>query len=291
MPVIDTFAPQNHTLLGEGVWGSVYDLGDGTVLKLAKETGGIGSGTQKVSHEIKIMRALHKDGSAAIVPAVLDFGNIEPESELYRQGYTVWLRSTKMPGTPLNVQTVQSMSKTEQDLIAASLAHALTRFHDLLRHIGINKDLQEDQIWFSSDLTNGLSAKDQHRLTVVQQVVTRKAGELQPIHGDFNISNILFDKKFEVSGILDFAETCLGHNEDDICSLTGELPFIKDMIIAEYELITGKHINADRLKMAEMKRDLISLLICRYRINKPTDARLAEQRLDGSLKSMTGLHI
>ena len=49
---IEAFRPERAALLGEGLWGRVYDLGDGTVLKVAREhCAGIGNGVEKIASE------------------------------------------------------------------------------------------------------------------------------------------------------------------------------------------------------------------------------------------------
>lgn len=56
---IADFNPSRHRLIGKGLWGHVYDLGDGTVLKLVREhCPGIGNGRQKVENEWKALAAL-----------------------------------------------------------------------------------------------------------------------------------------------------------------------------------------------------------------------------------------
>jgi len=60
------FNPAAHILLGEeGLWGRVYDLGDGTVLKLACETcSGMGSGREKIA----VQCGRSKLNSASVIP-------------------------------------------------------------------------------------------------------------------------------------------------------------------------------------------------------------------------------
>ena len=40
------------SVIGQGVWGIVIDLLDGSVLKLARQVAGIGDGIEKVEREI-----------------------------------------------------------------------------------------------------------------------------------------------------------------------------------------------------------------------------------------------
>ena len=69
-------------VLGEGVWGSVIDLQDGTVLKIARERcAGIGSGLQKIEREYHTLSALDSRShqSSVFIPKALGYGKI-PEA-------------------------------------------------------------------------------------------------------------------------------------------------------------------------------------------------------------------
>ncbi len=288
MSFIDTFKPENHVLLGEGVWGKVYDLDDGTVMKIAKEKGGVGSGRLKVLHELKILRGVAgaKQEVSFGIPEVIDSGEF-PKGWIYKdEEYVIWMRSTKLAGSVLEINRIESLTDEAKTKIAMSLAGALAEFHDALRASGI--ELQEDKILTDPDTAKGLSGIDVKRLHAVRNYFAQDDRALKPIHGDFNISNIMFGAELSVSGVLDFAETCLGHDEDDLCSLTSELPFLKEKIVREYERRTGRIIDPVHMAMAEMKRDLISMIICRYRNNDFDEAQAAQARLDHLIHKLVG---
>lgn len=283
---LNSFNPDNHTLLGKGVWGSVYDLNCTDVLKIAKEEGGIGSGREKVLHEIKIMGALR----SPLIPKLVAYGDIPQGSRLHEDGFAIWLQSTKMPGRALKAVKIEAMPEERRKRVATALGRAMAEFHALIQSVRI-PGLKEDDILTSPDVDMHLSAEDKERLNAVRTAMVSNRNNPVPIHGDFNISNVLFDENLCVSGILDFAETCLGHVEDDLCSLTSELPFIKNDIVAAYEEASGRVIDQDLLALCEMKRDLISLLICRYKIDRPNEAKEAEVRLDGRIHAKMGLYL
>src|SRR5262245_3815295 len=95
---IADFVPQR--LLGEGVWGRVCDLDDGTVLKIAHEQcAGIGSGWAKIENECAALTLLAAaDALAGLVPVVRERGDIPSSSPLAEEGFAVWLRMTKVSG-------------------------------------------------------------------------------------------------------------------------------------------------------------------------------------------------
>lgn len=274
-------------LLGAGVWGEVYDAGESTVLKLAKEQGGIGSGREKVLHEKRMMEALapYTSGLSYAIPRVLGCGDIPADSERGRQGYAIWLHSSKVPGAVLKVRQIEETASAGQKIIARALALALAEFHRVLENPPIAVLLKPDSIADTvRDQRKIFTPEDARRADRVLQLTGQvPERDLRPIHGDFNISNVLFERQ-AVSGVIDFAEMCLGSVEDDICSLTSELPFLRESIIAEYEAFNGRPVDRNKLFLAEMKRNLIGLLICRYRLNRPEEALENEKRIDAALR-------
>jgi hypothetical protein len=114
-------------LLGEGVWGCVYDLGDGTVLKIAREgCAGIGSGGAKIENECVALQLLAAtDALAGLIPVVCGRGDIPPTSPLAAGGFTVWLRMTRMPGRIISPEHVSGLSRGRQSRIARDIGVAL----------------------------------------------------------------------------------------------------------------------------------------------------------------------
>lgn len=281
------FQPESHTVLGQGVWGCVYDLNDDTVLKLCKQSGGVGDGLQKVCHEIDMMKALSTSAQHTPfgIPTFIDSGKNLP-TPLSSNGYAIWLRSKKISGKVLKIEQIQDLPKEIKVYIAQSLSHALYEFHVLLDQSKVSEKLQKDAVFdLPGSLLNKLTPKDRRYYELVIGLIKSNPDSFdRAIHGDFNISNILFDDKFKVSGILDFAEMCLGCVEDDIASLTSELPFLKDAIVEHYESISGTKVNAERLRLAEIKRSLIGLLICRYQLDRAEEAEQNERYLASALQ-------
>jgi hypothetical protein len=277
------FSHDDFPVLGKGVWGVVHDLRDSTVLKLVKEDGGIGSGTQKILHEIDVLKTLALSGSP-LVSRYVSHGFIPPNSALHREGYAIWLRSTKIEGQSFTIEKIKILEESVHAQIAKSLAEALHKFYAILIPSGVSRFLKPDGIF---NCEYELTPDDRHRVDASLAVLSSQSeADLQPIHGDFNISNILFSSDFKVSGVLDFAETCLGAVEDDLCSLTSELPFLKDDILSHYREISGYHIDDKRLALAEIKRDMIGLVLCRYKLSRPEEALENQERLDKKLSAL-----
>lgn len=263
-------------VLGTGVWGVVYDLGDSTVLKVAKRIGGLGDGNQKVRHEIAVMESLARTGanSSFQIPRFLATGPVPSDTPLCDEGFTIWARMTKIEGQILESQDIKILSGAKRTALAATLAAALDEFHTVLAAADMAPTLQPyDALSLSGLEELDLQDRDRERLTKVEALLsTLPAGDLRPVHGDFNLSNIVFDADYKIAGILDFAETCRTLIEQDICSLTSELPFLKDDLIGAYEVRTGRIVDRTSLDLVELRNYMVGLLICRYRMDRPDEA-------------------
>src|SRR5262245_21011906 len=124
---IASFAPAR--LIGEGVWGRVYDLGDGTVLKIAREAcAGIGSGGAKIENECIALQLLAAAGAlAGLIPVVRGRGDIPPTSPLAAEGFTVWSHMTRMPGRIFSPDEIGGLSSSQQSRIGRDIGVAVAR--------------------------------------------------------------------------------------------------------------------------------------------------------------------
>ena len=105
------------------------------------------------------------------------------------------------------------------------------------------------------------------------------------IHGDFNISNLLFDKCRLVS-ILDFAETRCGFYEEDLASIIVELPAFRIPLISAYQDVSGYRIDERRLLLAQAIFELFTFAIS-YRQNDSEERSSSQKRLSALLEQLT----
>lgn len=268
-------------LLGEGVWGRVYDLGDGRVLKLTRPVGGVGDPMQKLQREAEILLALGQLDQTAWrlpVPALIGHGTLPPAHPMWQAGFGGWLCSTKCAGRVYKIAELEQLPTAQQHAMATQTGRALWSLHQALRAMQPATALAPDRVF--AELPDELSAEDK---ILVRQVRAwheqLPATALRPIHGDYNISNILFGADATVTGIVDFAETCLGCAEDDLASLTTELPAWAPALMDAYVAAGGQAVVSERLTAAAAKRALIGMIICRYRLDRPEEAADNEQML------------
>lgn len=272
---------RSFPVIGTGVWGVVHDMQDGTVLKRARESGGIGSGAEKMAHEVAMMEALAPHAAALpfAIPQVIDFMTRPDDPD----GLPLWMRAVKVPGRVYQTSDFVQFSDARRAAMIESMVKALADFHKLLDFCGMDAFLRRDSLWDEMTKMDAHNA-DMERLANVRAMF-RDDARIRAVHGDFNITNILFDEKNCVSGVIDFAEMGLASVEDELSALTTEFPESRARIVSLYEEAAGVTIDAAELRAAEAKGALLSLFIARYRKKHEESARDAEARLDAVMKS------
>ena len=291
---MSTFKPEELNLellpkLGRGVWGTVFDLGDGTVLKLGKRSGGIGDGHEKLRHEAMVLDRLAQatPPTGPLLPVVVEWGLLNQAIRFEGEPHTIWMRQTKLAGRPAAIDQVLGMNGTERRALAASVAESLAGLYGAFERAGVDADLRSSGGVADFQLGDiRLKAMDRQRLEKFRKIAASlDPADDHPIHGDFNISNILLDNGGRVVGVVDFAETRLGRLEEDICSITSEIPALCQDYVEWVEAASGRRVNRQALEIFEIGSDLISMILSRYRFAEHSSAdRLAleiDRRLGG----------
>jgi aminoglycoside phosphotransferase (APT) family kinase protein len=293
---IADFAPGG--LLGEGVWGRVYDLGDGTVLKIAREQcAGIGSGRAKIENECEALTLLAAAGAlAGLVPVVRGRGDIPSSSPLAEEGFAVWLRMTKVSGRIISADDIDRLSRYEQSRIGSDLGITLACVHAGLRHAlaVAHRSLPAlGAVEIYADVANAAARLgDPFYVEAVAQLTKARRwipSEVlgHPIHGDFNSSNILVAEDGRIGGILDFAEWGAGFPEKDFAHMLQELLALSDDVIASYERESGFATDPLRLTLAVAENALFGAVIAE-RQHDMDSAKSCRRALTAELKKLPG---
>jgi len=292
---IANFAPTR--LIGEGVWGRVYDLGDGTVLKIARETcAGIGSGGAKIENECVALQLLAAAGAlAGLIPVVRGNGEIPPASPLAAEGFTVWLRMTKMPGRSISPEHVSGLSRSRQSRLARDIGIALARVQAALRDgvaVAPTSIAPAGAAAAYAEITGAAEQLGDPFYLNAIATLTRARSQVAPAvlthttHGDFNTSNILVGDDGGICGILDFAEWGADFPEKDFAHILQELPAIADHVVASYERASGVVTDPARLTLALAENALFGAVIGE-RQRDADSVQSCRQALSAALKRLT----
>jgi len=267
---IANFTPTR--LLGEGVWGRVYDLDDGTVLKIAREAcAGIGSGGAKIENECIALQLLAATGAlAGLIPVVRGRSGIPPTSPLAAEGFTIWLRMSKVPGRSISPEYVSGLSRSEQSRIARDIGVAIARVQAALRDalaVARTSLAPASATAAYAEITDAVERLGDPFYIGAIATLARARSQLQPavlahaVHGDFNTSNILVGDDGGICGILDFAEWGADFPEKDFAHILQELPGIADQVVASYERTSGFVTDPARLTLALAENALFGAVI------------------------------
>jgi Phosphotransferase enzyme family len=293
---IANFAPAR--LIGEGVWGRVYDLGDGTVLKIARERcAGIGSGGAKIENECIALQLLAAAGAlAGLIPVVRGRGDIPPTSPFAAEGFTVWVSMTKMPGRSVSPEHVGGLSLSQQSRIARDIGIALARVQAALRDamaVARTNLAPASAAAAYAEITGAAEQLGDPFYLNAIATLTRARSQVAPavlahaVHGDFNTSNILVGDDGGICGILDFAEWGADFPEKDFAHILHELPAIADHVVASYERASGFVTDPARLTLALAENALFGAVIGE-RQRDADGVQSCRRALSAALKRLAG---
>lgn len=305
---ISKFNPRRHKPQKVGPAGRVYDLHNGTVLEIVKE-----SGRAEILNAAKALRFLEKIESVGFlmrrkpppfkIPKVLDVGAITRWQFMWPEDYVAWMLSTKLEGNILTAGKVRALTQAAKQIAANALGSTLANLHTYLRETGVSSrirqypnfqsPLREDAALFGADIERGLSSDDGDRLECVRDLVANRIATFEPIHGSFSLSNIMFTPDLgeawsKVSGIQGFAPR-MGYIEDDLSGLTTRMPFLKRALIKAYEQASNRKVDQKYMAISEARTYLIEMIVDRYKNYNFPGAILAQNRLDDVIECLERL--
>jgi hypothetical protein len=212
-PHTDALPAPSWALAGEGVWGSVFDLGDGTMLKVVRRHGGLGSG-----------EALHHREAVA-----LGFlGGLETDyvrvprlvaSGAFTNGYigsapplAGWLRLAALEGRRLTTDGVLTLATRERDMLGERIGAAIADFNAeaSVRATAAGAQLADTIARSLTLARTQLGSADLHRAADAIASAwerLREAGPLVFVHGDLNPGNLIDAGPRAPLGFVDFAES------------------------------------------------------------------------------------
>tara|TARA_R110000824_G_scaffold118960_14_gene272081 strand:- start:202117 stop:203046 length:930 start_codon:yes stop_codon:yes gene_type:complete len=205
--------PDRWKLAGEGLWGQVYDLGDGSMLKLVRRQGGLGNGEALHHREVSALTFLSGMRSAYMrIPQFLGgetFNNPYIGSAPPMAG---WLRIETLSGTRLTVDRALTMPAQTRQILGERIGAAIADFNNEATKLALAADIKlADTITRSLALARAqLGSPELHRaadLIGAAWEVARARGPLVFVHGDINLGNLVDHGEKEPLGLVDFAES------------------------------------------------------------------------------------
>lgn len=250
------------TLLGEGLWGSVHDLGDGSVLKLVRRNGGLGTGESKHYRETAALRLLDGlQGSAPRLPRLLDAGRFENAYGFSGPPLAGWLRLEKLEGKAVDEGRLYALKAEERERLGEEIGSALAHFHErAAARMDEAEKLGSPGLRSIAEAMTRISDPDlRARLELLKDMWSMEEAPRVLLHGDLNLSNVLSARGLPVA-LVDFAEAGTGFPEEDFRHFDNPGP-MRDAIFRSYAAVSGRAIDMHRFRMAVAVNAACSLAI------------------------------
>ncbi|MCE8000175.1 MAG: aminoglycoside phosphotransferase family protein [Rhodobiaceae bacterium] len=240
-----TLPPPPWNEIGEGLWGIVYDLGDGSVLKLVRKRGGLGAPGPLIQREVAALKALGNRRCGGFdIPELLGHGDIDLPANPFVAPLEGWLRLSKLEGRRLG-EAIPSTPDGRQR-VGETLGAALADFHHDAMTISETAGLpQNDPILRAVGQLRDALAKPEDKALCDSLKERWMSSSASPVflHGDVNLSNVLVTGTGSFS-LLDFAECGMGAPHAEFRHFE-ERPEIRDAIFMGYQAASGTPIDLD----------------------------------------------
>ena len=249
-------------LLGEGLWGSVHDLRDGSVLKLVRRNGGLGTGESKHYRETAALLLLDGlQGSAPRLPRLLDAGRFENAYGFSGPPLAGWLRLGKLEGKAVDEGRLYALKAEERERLGEEIGSALAHFHErAATRAGEAEKLGSPGFRSIGEAMTRISDPDlRARLERLKDMWDKEDAPRVFLHGDLNLSNVLAARGLPVA-FVDFAEAGTGFAEEDFRHFDNPGP-MRDAIFRAYSAVSGRAIDMRRFRMGVAVNAACSLAI------------------------------
>lgn len=247
-------------LLGEGVWGAVYDLGDGTVLKLVRRNGGLGTGESKHYREVTALGLLPQVEGVRL-PRLFAAGRFSNPYGFSGPPLAGWLRIEKLDGRPVDEGGIYALRGEERERLGEEIGAALAHFHRAGEaHVKDVAKLGSPALRSISEAMTRINDPAlRARLDRLKEMIAAENAPHVFLHGDVNFSNILAARG-QRPALIDFAEAGAGFAEEDFRHFANPGP-LRDAIFRSYAAVSGSAVDELRFLMGIAVNAAISLAL------------------------------
>lgn len=248
------------TLLGEGLWGTVHDLGDGTVLKLVRRNGGLGTGESKHYRETTALGMVQQIEGVRLAQ-LLAAGRFSNPYGFSGPPLAGWLRLEKLDGRPVDEGGIYALRGEERERLGEEIGAALAHFHRA------GAAIADEAAKLGSPALRSISEammriNDPALRTRLERLKEAIAAEDAPrifLHGDVNFSNLLAARGLRPA-LVDFAEAGVGFAEEDFRHFDNPGP-LRDAIFRSYAAVSGRAVDEFRFRMGIAVNAAVSLAL------------------------------
>ena len=204
--------------IGHGVWGDIFDLGDGSVLKLVRHHGGIGSGRDILFGEVRALDLLRGLTRPVTTAALHGFGEIDADAPAL-EGFCGWIRMGRLPGVTASALLADTRSRDDRITIMRRIGEAAGQFHQqsgsLVPEGAGLPDLTARRLSEITDIVPDMGVNCERVGAVLHW-----ADPHPFLHGDINGGNVLFADPAAPAtsalGLIDLGEAQCGVTEIEL---------------------------------------------------------------------------
>ncbi len=258
----EALPPPPWSIAGEGLWSRVHDLGDGTVLKIVRRHGGLGSGAAKLAREAAALERLGGLTTPNIrVPRLIAYGFFENSYFGSGPALAGWLRSERLEGRTLEEAGLWGLAASERQRRGEDIGAAIAEFHrTATAQAGVPTTFGDGLVQCIDEALGRISAPAQReRLARLKDIWLAQDAPPVFLHGDINLQNILYQRNGQI-GFVDFAGAAMGPAEADFRNLDGTGP-IRDALYRGYAAVAGAMPDLNRCRMATAVNAAVTLAI------------------------------
>lgn len=254
--------PPPWTPLGSGVWGDVFDLHDGSVLKLVCHSGGIGSGRQILDGETAALQAAANLRQPVAAARFIAAARFNPSADELGD-YCGWLHMSKLPGRTAMSILAGPIDLTQKTTIMRRLGEAAALLHTQTRQLHAGKGpmppVSQDRLLQIADIVPDI------RSACLEVATILATGPQHPfLHGDINGGNVLFANEHNHAqsdvGLVDWGEAQSGPVEIELRHMN-DIGGPAEAMIEGYEAVSGTSLDPTRLNAALSMNALGTLAI------------------------------
>ena len=256
-------------VIGDGTWGKVIALKDGSLLKLIHPRDNITQAQKKSDNEVIALKYFSSFKSKSFaLPKLIGSGRAALNN------YCAWLQLTQIEGRVLSEEYFEELAPPQQLKLGYSLGVALAELHNYARqHPCIFKSDTSaaiNQLQSIEELID--SPLERKFYEAVLKALTDSSAVQRDvvIHGDIKFGNIIINEDMQVVGLIDFANVALDFKEFDFARL-GKYPHFLKAVIDAYNKVAIEPVNNKLLHLAEAIDALIRAIIDVKVDNKETD--------------------
>lgn len=261
---IDDLPPLPWDLLGHGLWGAVYDLGDGTVLKITQRHGGLGTGTSKLIREAAALKLL---GGLALkrlrTPRLVAYG-LWDNPFAFSGSYmgpplAGWIRTERVAGRAHEETSFFGRMASEGQRFGEELGAAIALFQrETAPLLADAATLGNSLVRSLGEALPRIGSPEHRRKVELLKAACEAQGADAVLHGDINLTNVLSSR--DGLAFIDFAEAGVGTAEADLRHFESK-GTLRDAVFRGFAAVAGRMPDPERYRLGVAVDAAVSLAI------------------------------